>query len=62
MNTSLRLSEYKLHQRSFDTACSGIYSESLDDMHLTLILRRNDPPDPPHVNVCLALKNSSPYL
>ena len=62
MNTSLRLSKYKFHHRPFNTACSGIYSESLDDMLLILILLQNDPPTPSPANVCLGLKNTSPYL
>ena len=55
MNTSLRLSKYKLHHKPFNTACSGKYSEGLDGMPLILILLQNDSPTPPPVNVCLGL-------
>ena len=61
INTSLRLSKYKLHHRPFNTACSGIYFDSLDDMPLILILLQNDPPTPPTANVFLGLM-TSPYL
>ena len=31
----------KFHNNSFNTACSGKYSESLDDMPLILALKNN---------------------
>ena len=50
MNTYLRSSKYKLHQRPFNTDCSGIYSESLDGMPLILVLLQNDLSAPPSAN------------
>ena len=47
MNKTLQFSKYKLHDRSFNTACSEVYSEILADMSLILILLQNDPPRPP---------------
>ena len=53
MNTSLLFSKYKLHHRlffenlhnsSFNTASSGIYSASLDGIPLILTLLENDLP------------------
>ena len=47
MSKSLQFSKYKLHNRPFNTACSGIYSENLDGVPLILILLQNDYPTPP---------------
>ena len=62
MKKFLRFSKYKLHDRPFNTACSGIYYESLDDMPLMLILLRNDPVTPPIANFGIGLKITSPYF
>ena len=51
MNTSLRGSKYKLHDRFFSTACSAIHPESLDELPLTLILLQIYPPTPSPANV-----------
>ena len=47
MNTSLRFSKYKLHQRPFNTACSGIHFGSIDGMPLILLMESvgNDFPE-----------------
>ena len=59
MNTSLWFSEYKLHHRPFNTASCVIYSESLDDMPLILILLLNNPSNPTPANFCLSLNGFS---
>ena len=51
MNTSLWFSKCKLNHRHFNTAWSGIYFESLDDIPLILILLQNDPSNPVPDNV-----------
>ena len=61
MNTSLRGSKYKLHDRFFSTACSAIHPESLDELPLILILLQIYPPTPSPANVCLRLKSTSLY-
>ena len=62
MNTSLQLLKYKLHHRTLNTACSKIYSKSLDDMPLNLISPQNDSTTPQPVNFYVGLKNTSSYL
>ena len=62
MHKSWWFSKYKLYDKPFKAACSGIYSESLDGMPLILILVQNDSTTPPPANFCLNLKNTSPYL
>ena len=47
MHKSWWFSKYKLYDKPFKAACSGIYSESLDGMPLILILVQNDSTTPP---------------